>query len=105
LIVIGVESEYRSVARSLSGWGPKGEPDAPIATESEIADLVRRLKLIWRSDSSMIAIGVEQEYRSVGRSLSRWGRKGEPNALIAAESEVMDFLRQSLSCSYSFGLL
>jgi hypothetical protein len=46
LIAIGVEPECRSVARSLSGWGPKGEPDASIAAESEIADLVRRLKLI-----------------------------------------------------------
>jgi hypothetical protein len=54
-----VEAEYRFVARSLSGRGPKGEPDALIAAESEIADLVRWLKLIRRSDSSMIAIGVE----------------------------------------------
>jgi hypothetical protein len=62
-----VESEYISVARSLSGRGPKGETDAPIVAESEIIDLVRRLKLIRRSDSSMIAIRVETEYRSVGR--------------------------------------
>jgi hypothetical protein len=80
LIAIGVEPEFRSIARSLSRWGPKGEPDAPIATESEIVDLVRMLKLIRRSDSSMIAIRVEPEYRSVGRSLSGWGHKGEPNA-------------------------
>jgi hypothetical protein len=70
LIAIGVEPEYRSIARSLSGQGPNGEPDALIATESEITYLLRRLKLIWRSDSSMIAIGVEQEYISVARSLS-----------------------------------
>jgi hypothetical protein len=41
----------------------------------------------------MLAIGVEQEYRSVTRSLSGWGPKGESNALMAAESEVTDFLR------------
>jgi hypothetical protein len=28
----------------------------------------------------MLTIGVETEYRSVSRSLSRWGLKGEPNA-------------------------
>jgi hypothetical protein len=69
LIAIGVELEYRSIARSLSIRGPKGEPDVSIAAESEITDLLRRLKLIQRSDSSMLAIGVEPEYRSVARSL------------------------------------
>jgi hypothetical protein len=46
LIAIGVELEYRSVIRSLSEWGPKGEPNAPIAAESEDVDLLRLLKLI-----------------------------------------------------------
>jgi hypothetical protein len=46
LIAIRVETEYRSVTKSLSGWGPKGEPNAPIATESEVTDLLRLLKLI-----------------------------------------------------------
>jgi hypothetical protein len=41
----------------------------------------------------MIAIGVEPEYRSISRPLFRWGTKGEPNAPIAAESEMMDLLR------------
>jgi hypothetical protein len=86
-------AEYRFVFRSLSGWGPKGEPNASIITESKIADLLRLLKLIWQPDMSMLAIGIEPEYRSVTRSLSRWGPKGEPNAPIAAESEVIDFLR------------
>jgi hypothetical protein len=58
LIAIGVESEYRSITRSLSGWGPKGEPNALIVAESEVMDFLRLLKLIWRSDSSMIAIAV-----------------------------------------------
>jgi hypothetical protein len=41
----------------------------------------------------LIAIGIEPEYRSVTRSLSAWGPKGEPNSLIVIESEVVDFLR------------
>jgi hypothetical protein len=94
LIVIRVETEYRSVARFLSVRGPKGESDAPIAAESEIVDLVSRLKLIRRSDSSKIVIKVELEYRSVGRLLSGWSPKGELNAPITAGSEVADFLRR-----------
>jgi hypothetical protein len=45
LIAIGVELEYRYVSRSLSGWGPKGEPNAPITVESEMMNLLRLLKL------------------------------------------------------------
>jgi hypothetical protein len=59
LIAIRVEPEYRSVSRSLSGWGPKGESNAPIIVESKMADLLRLLKLIWQPDSSIIAIRVE----------------------------------------------
>jgi hypothetical protein len=93
LLAIGVELEYRSVARSLSGWGPKGESDAPIAIESEIVDFFRLLKLICRPDSSIIAIGVETEYRYAAISLSGWDPKGELNAPIAAESEIADSLK------------
>jgi hypothetical protein len=93
LIAIEVEPEYRSVSRSLSGWGPKTKPNAPISAESKMKDLLRLLKLIWQPDSSMLSIGVEREYRSVTRSLSGWGPKGESNAPIAAESEVVDFLK------------
>jgi hypothetical protein len=46
MLAIGVESEYRSIARSLSGWGPKGEHNAPIAAESEVTNFLRRLKSI-----------------------------------------------------------
>jgi hypothetical protein len=53
----------------------------------------------------MIAIEVEAEYRYVCRSLSGWGTKGEPNALIATGSEVTGFLRWRRSCNYSSGLL
>jgi hypothetical protein len=45
-MAIGVEPECRSVARSLSEWSPKGEPDAPITADSEITDLLRGLMLI-----------------------------------------------------------
>jgi hypothetical protein len=93
LIAVGVEPEYRYVSRSLSRWGPKGEPNTPIVTESEMMDLLRLLKLIWQPDLSMLAIGVESKYRSVTRSLSGWGPKGESNAPIAIDSEVTDFLR------------
>jgi hypothetical protein len=92
LIAIRVEPEYRSVCRSLSGWGPKGEPNVPIATESEMTDLLRLLKLIWQPDLSMLAIGVESEYRSVTRLLSGWGPNWETNAPITTESDVTDFL-------------
>jgi hypothetical protein len=91
-IAIVVETDYRSVSISLSRWGPKGESNAPIATESEMTDLLRLLKLIWQSDMSMFSIGVEPDYRFVTRSLSVWGPKGESNAPIIAENEVADFL-------------
>jgi hypothetical protein len=39
--------------------------------------LLRGLQLIWRSDSSMIAIGVELDYKFAARSLSGWDPKGE----------------------------
>jgi hypothetical protein len=42
----------------------------------------------------MLAIGVETEYRYVGRSLFEWGPIIEPNALIVVGSEVTDFLRR-----------
>jgi hypothetical protein len=47
---------------------------------------------------SMIAIGIEPEYRSVARSLSRRGPQGERNAPITAGSKVADFLRWRRSC-------
>jgi hypothetical protein len=93
LIAIKVEREYRSVCRSLSGWGTKRELNAPIAAESKMTDLLRLLKLIWQSYLSMLAIGVEAEYSFTTRSVSEWDPKGEANAPIVAKSEVVDFLR------------
>jgi hypothetical protein len=46
MLAIGVEPKYRTVSRSLSIWGPKGESNAPIATESVVVDFLRLLKLI-----------------------------------------------------------
>jgi hypothetical protein len=46
MLAIEVEPEYRSISRSLSGWGPKGESNASIAAESEVVDFLRLLKLI-----------------------------------------------------------
>jgi hypothetical protein len=54
---------------------------------------LRLFQPIRRSDSSMLAIGVEPKYRSVTRSLSGWGSKGEPNAPIAAGSKDADSLK------------
>jgi hypothetical protein len=47
LIVIRVEPEYRSVSRSLLGWGPKGEPNASITAGSEVTNFLR-----WRRSCS-----------------------------------------------------
>jgi hypothetical protein len=58
-----------------------------------MTDLLRLFKLIWKPDMSMLAIGVESEYRYVTRSLSEWGPKEDPNAPIITESGVTDFLR------------
>jgi hypothetical protein len=58
-----------------------------------MTDLLGLLKLIWQSDMSILAIGVESEYIYVSRSLSGYGTNGEHNAPIAAKSEVADFLR------------
>jgi hypothetical protein len=38
MLAIGVKTEYRYVARSLSEWGPKGESNTLITTESEVVD-------------------------------------------------------------------
>jgi hypothetical protein len=46
MLAIRVETVYRSVIRSLSGCGPKGESNAPIVVESEVVDFLRLLKLI-----------------------------------------------------------
>jgi hypothetical protein len=105
MIAIRVEPVYRSVTRLFSGLGPKGESDAPITAESEVTKFLNRLKLIWRSDSSMLAIGIEPDYRSVAKLFSEWDPKGESNAPITAKSEVVDFFRQIHSCICSSGLI
>jgi hypothetical protein len=47
MLAIGVEPEYISVARSLSGCDPKEELNAPITTESEVTNFLRRETLLW----------------------------------------------------------
>jgi hypothetical protein len=42
MIAIRVVPEYRSVVRSLSRWDSKGEPNAPLVAESEVANFLRR---------------------------------------------------------------
>jgi hypothetical protein len=46
MIAIGVEPEYRPVVRSLFGWSPKGEHNAPIVAESEATYFFRRRCLL-----------------------------------------------------------
>jgi hypothetical protein len=43
MLAIRVELEYRYVSRSLFGWDTKAESNAPIITESEVADFLRLL--------------------------------------------------------------
>jgi hypothetical protein len=40
MLAIGVELEYRLIARLLSGCGPKGESNAPITAKSEVVDFL-----------------------------------------------------------------
>jgi hypothetical protein len=53
----------------------------------------------------MLAIGIEAEFRYVAISFFGWGLKGELNAPITAEREVVDFLRRRHSYSCSSDLL
>jgi hypothetical protein len=46
MLAIEIEPEYRSVTKSFFGWGPKKEPNAPIAAGREVTDFLRWLKLI-----------------------------------------------------------
>jgi hypothetical protein len=104
MLAIEVESEYRSVTRSLSGWGSKGEPNAPIVTKSEVADFSRLLKLIWQSDSSMIAIIAGSEVAYFLRLLKLIWQSDSSMIAIAAGSEIADFCYGWRYHADSFGL-
>jgi hypothetical protein len=104
ILAIGVETEYRYVTRSLYGWGPKGEPNAPIAADSEIADFLRLLKLIWRSDLSMIAIAAGSEITDFLRLLKLIWRSDSSMIAITARSEVVAFYYGWRYHVASFGL-
>jgi hypothetical protein len=105
MLAIGVETEYRSVSRSLSGWGPKGESNAPITAESEVADILRLLKLIWRLDSSMITIAAGSEVTDFLRLLKLIWRSDSFMIAITAVSEVTDFCYRWRYHAASFGLV
>jgi hypothetical protein len=57
MIIIGVESKYRSVDRSLSGWGSKREPNAPITTGSEVVNFLRRRRSCSYSSGLLWNVG------------------------------------------------
>jgi hypothetical protein len=101
LIAIGVEPECRFITRYLSGRGPRGELDALIAAESEITVLLRRLKLIQQLDSSMLAIGIELEYRSVARSWISSGR----DALVVVLLACYETLELYIKYKYLLGTM
>jgi hypothetical protein len=44
MIAIEVESDYRSITRSLFEWGHKGELNVVIAAESKVMDFLRRIR-------------------------------------------------------------
>jgi hypothetical protein len=105
LIAIRVEPEYRHVSRSLFGWGPKGESNAPIAAESEVVDFLRLLHLIWRSDSSMITIIAGSEVADFFRLLKLIWWSDLSMIAITAGSEVADFCYGWRYHAASFGLV
>jgi hypothetical protein len=83
---------------------PRGEPYALVTSCSDVVAFLKSSEIDPAIGLILIAIGVEPEYRSVPRSLSGWGTKGEPNALITAESEVTNFFR-SFEADPAIGLI
>jgi hypothetical protein len=72
---------------------PRGEPYALVTSCSDVVAFLKSSEIDPAIGLILIAIGVEQEYRSIARSLSGLGPKGEHDALITAESEVTYFFR------------
>jgi hypothetical protein len=83
--------EHLVLALKTGCDSPIEELNAPIATESEITDFLRLLKLIWWSDSSMIAIAVGSEVADSLRLLKLIWRSDSSMIAITAGSEVEDF--------------
>jgi hypothetical protein len=84
MLAIRVESEYRSIARSLSGWDINGEPNAPITAGSEIAAFLMWTKMSCCSIqiSRALLIGhiyvaseVVVRYLSIAQRTSGWERE------------------------------
>jgi hypothetical protein len=53
MLAIGVETEYRSITKSLSGWGPKGE----------------------RGHGFLEAVEVDMTIELIHNSYHRWGAR------------------------------
>jgi hypothetical protein len=89
-----VEPKYRSVVRSIFGGVHEGELYALITSCSDAIAFLKSFETDLAIEVILIAIGVEPEYRSVYRSISRWGSKGDHNTPIAVESEMANLLRR-----------
>jgi hypothetical protein len=63
--------EYRSVVRSVFGGNPRGEPYALVTSCSDVVAFLKSSEIDPVIRLVLIAIGVEPEYISLARSLSR----------------------------------
>jgi hypothetical protein len=63
--------EYRSVVRSVFGGNPGGEPYALVTSCSDVVAFLKSSEIDPVIRLVLIAIGVEPEYISLARSLSR----------------------------------
>jgi hypothetical protein len=92
-VVASPELEYRSVARSIFEVVPRGDFYTLITSCIDVVDLFKSSEIDLAIGLVFNSYRVEPEYRSVARSLSRRGPKGEPYAPIATESEITELLR------------
>jgi hypothetical protein len=92
-LAASAETEYRSVTRSIFGGVSVGEPYALVTSYNDVVAFFKLSETDPTIALVLITIRVELEYRSVARSLSEWGPKGDPNCPNAAESEVTNFIR------------
>jgi hypothetical protein len=87
------ELEYRSISRSIFGGVLGRKLYALITSCSNVVAFLKSPETDPTIGHILIAIRVEPEYRSVARSFSRWGPRGETDASLAAESETVKLLR------------
>jgi hypothetical protein len=62
MLAIEVEAEYRYVTRSLFGWGPTGESNAPIGTGNEVTDFLLGTKMSCCPVRASHALLIGSEY-------------------------------------------